>query len=292
MDTTRTRVADAPPVTVPSDTFAVLGRRQRAMLVFRNMLFRSAVVALLIGSFLVVRHAKATFWPTGGHPPNDLFDRIVMWGAIVWSLILPWAVADVAGWLIYRRHTPVTIETRSPDRSRKMPYPVVFRIVTRGDQPATVNATVWSVVEAMQARPLFRFRVEVVSDMPIAGLPEHRAVHAIVVPEEYETMNGATHKARALHYALTVSPVPEEAWVFHLDEESHVTEGVIVGIRQAVSEEEASGLHRIGQGLITYHRDLATNRLYSLADSIRVGDDLGRFHLQYRLHKILFGMHG
>ncbi len=206
-------------------------------------------------------------------------------------MILPWAVADVAGWLIYRRHTPVTMETRSPDRSRKMPYPVVFRIVTRGDQPDTVIATVWSVVESMQARPLFRFRVEIVSDMPITGLPEHRAVHAIVVPED-QTMNGATHKARALHYALTVSPVPDEAWVFHLDEESHVTEGVIVGIRQAVTEEEASGLHRIGQGLITYHRDLATNRLYSLADSIRVGDDLGRFHLQYRLHKILFGMHG
>jgi egghead protein (zeste-white 4 protein) len=29
-----------------------------------------------------------------------------------------------------------------------------------------------------------------------------------------------------------------------------------------------------------------------MADSIRVGDDLGRFHLQYRLGQILFGMHG
>ena len=144
----------------------------------------------------------------------------------------------------------------------------------------------------MQARPLFRFRVEVVSDVPIDDLPRHPAVNAIVVPEDYDTMNGATHKARALHYALTVSPVPNTAWIFHLDEESHVTEGLIVGIRQAVTEEEASGTLRIGQGLITYHRDLATNRVYSMADSIRVGDDLGRFHLQYRLHKILFGMHG
>lgn len=215
-----------------------------------------------------------------------------MWGAVVWSMILPWAVADVAGWLIYRRHTPVTIETRTRDLSRKMPFPVVFRIVTRGDQPATVIATVWSVVESMQARPLFHYRVEVVGDMPIEGLPNHRAVHPIVVPEDYQTMNGATHKARALHYGLTVSPIPDTAWIMHLDEESHVTEGLIVGIRQAVTEEEASGKLLIGQGLVTYHRDLASNKVYSMADSIRVGDDLGRFHLQYRLHEILFGMHG
>jgi egghead protein (zeste-white 4 protein) len=284
MDVTRARTADASRAAPPGASSALLPPRLRLTLIVRNTIFRLAVVAMLVMSFLVVRHAKALFWPTGGHPPHNLFDHVVMWGAVVWSLILPWAVADVAGWLIYRRHTPVTVET--------MPYPVVFRIVTRGDQPATAIATTWSVLETMQTRPLFRFRVEVVSDVPIDGLPRHPAVNAIVVPEDYDTMNGATHKARALHYALTVSPVPNTAWIFHLDEESHVTEGLIVGIRQAVTEEEASGTLRIGQGLITYHRDLATNRVYSMADSIRVGDDLGRFHLQYRLHKILFGMHG
>ena len=292
MDVTRTRTADASRAAPPGGFSALLPFRLRLTLIVRNTIFRLAVVATLLMSFLVVRHAKALFWPTGGHPPHDLFDHVVMWGAVVWSLILPWAVADVAGWLIYRRHTPVTIETRTPDRSRTMPHPVVFRIVTKGDQPATAIATTWSVLETMQARPLFRFRVEVVSDVPIDDLPRHPAVNAIVVPEDYDTMNGAAHKARALHYALTVSPIPDTAWIFHLDEESHVTEGLIVGIRQAVTEEEAAGTLRIGQGLITYHRDLATNRVYSMADSIRVGDDLGRFHLQYRLHKILFGMHG
>lgn len=292
MDATRTKTSGATPTAEPGGRLPTLSTRDRIIFVVRNTIFRLTVVTMLVGIFLLIRHAKAVVWPSGGHPPNDLFDRVVMWGAVVWSMILPWAVADVAGWLIYRRHTPVTLETRKPDLARKMPYPVVFRIVTRGDQPATAIATTWSVLETMQARPLFRFRVEVVSDIPIEGLPQHPAVNAIVVPEGYETMNGATHKARALHYALTVSPVPDNAWVLHLDEESHVTEGLIVGIRQAVIEEEQAGTLRIGQGLITYHRDLASNKVYSMADSIRVGDDLGRFHLQYRLHKILFGMHG
>ena len=146
MDVTRARTADASRAAPPGGSSALLPARLRLTLIVRNTIFRLAVVAMLVMSFLVVRHAKALFWPTGGHPPHDLFDHVVMWGAVVWSLILPWAVADVAGWLIYRRHTPVTIETRTPDRSRTMPHPVVFRIVTKGDQPATAIATTWSVL--------------------------------------------------------------------------------------------------------------------------------------------------
>jgi hypothetical protein len=170
MEITRARHVAPPPLDSSGGDVRVLSLSFRFMLWARNMLFRFAVVALLVGSFLVVRHAKAAFWPTGGHAAHNLFDHVVQWGAIVWSLILPWAVADVAGWLIYRRHTPVTVEaSRSPGLSRRMPHPVAFRIVTRGDQPSTAIATTWSVLEAMQSRPLFRFRVEVVSDTPIEG---------------------------------------------------------------------------------------------------------------------------
>ena len=258
----------------------------------RNWLFRLGVIASMLVIFLAIRHLKGVAWPQGGHPAHNLFDQIVAWSALTWILMVPWAIADVAGWLLYRRHTPVTEEARGGIPSRTIPYPVVFRIVTRGDQPVTVIATVNAVLEAMRARPSFRYRVEVVSDVPVEGLPSHASVHAIVVPADFETSNGATHKARALHYALCASTLPDDTWIMHLDEESHVTEELIAGIREAVSEEERTGAHRIGQGLITYHRGLASNKLFSLADSIRVGDDLGRFHLQYRMHRILFGMHG
>ena len=261
-------------------------------LAFRNTVFRIAVIAMLTLIFVGIRYLKAALWPDGGHPAHNLFDQIVAWSALTWALTLPWALADIVGWMLYRRHTPATEETRPQTRTRRMRYQVVFRIVTRGDQPATVIATVCSVIEAMRARPSFRYRIEVVSDMPVEGLPRHEAVNAIVVPDDYETSNGATHKARALHFAMLISRIPDDAWILHLDEESHVTEELIVGIREAVTEEERSGNHRIGQGIITYHRDLASNKLYSLADSIRVGDDMGRFHLQYRMHRILFGMHG
>jgi hypothetical protein len=103
MDVMRTRTSRASRAARPGGSVPQLSSRLRLTLFVRNTIFRLAVVAMLVGCFALVRHAKAVFWPTGGHPPHNPFDHLVMWGAVVWSLILPWAVADVAGWLIYRR---------------------------------------------------------------------------------------------------------------------------------------------------------------------------------------------
>ena len=275
-----------------ADALGVPSRAFRASMWARNMGFRLGILAMLVGSFLLIRYLKHQVWPHGGHPAHNPLDHVVQWGAILWTAIAPWAVADIAGWMLFRRHTVSSEMARREDAGPPMPHEVVFRIVTRGDQPNIVRATVWSIVEAMQRRPLFPFAVEVVSDEPVQGLPDDPAVRAIVVPPDYETPKRATHKARALHYAILVSPVADDTWVLHLDEESHATQELIVGIRDAVIEEERTGRHRIGQGLITYQRDIRKNVVYTMADSIRVGDDMGRFYLQYRLHSILFGMHG
>lgn len=49
----------------------------------------------------------------------------------------------------------------------------------------------------------------------------------------------------------------------------------------------------IGQGVILYSRyDTIENLLTTLADTIRVGDDYGRFRFQYGMNKAYFGMHG
>ena len=209
MDETRTQTTTRPlrRVHLPEATRhpAPVGRS----LAIRNLVFRVGVIAFMLVLFLAIRHLKGVVWPHGGHAAHNAFDHVVAWSALSWVLMVPWAMADVIGWMLYRRHTPVTEETRQQTSTKRMRHPVVFRIVTRGDQPATVIATIWAVLEAMQARASFRFRVEVVSDRAIAGLPDHESVDAVVVPEEYETTNGATHKARALHYALSVSRLPD-----------------------------------------------------------------------------------
>jgi egghead protein (zeste-white 4 protein) len=246
----------------------------------------------MVGVFIAVRLIKAFLWADAGHVPTGLLEEIVRWAGITWALLLPWALADVLGWLFFRRHTWVTEEVASGNSPAMMSHIVSFRIVTRGDQPHVVVETVENILATMSRRPLFPFSIEVATDLAIPSLPSYPVVRQIVVPENYQTSNGATHKARALQYALETSTLEDHDWVLHLDEESHITEELVVGIREAVTEEEVSGEHRIGQGLILYHRDLESNQLFTLADSIRVADDVGRFHLQYRLNRLLFGMHG
>jgi egghead protein (zeste-white 4 protein) len=48
----------------------------------------------------------------------------------------------------------------------------------------------------------------------------------------------------------------------------------------------------IGQGVILYGTQEPDNWLTTLADSVRVGDDFGKFRIQYELHEPLIGMHG
>ena len=145
----------------------------------------------------------------------------------------------------------------------------------------------------MQALPLFRYVIEVITDTSHGGLPAPATdLRYIQVPRDYQTPRGSRAKARALHYALQVSPIPDNAWIVHLDEESRPTPSGIRGIARMIAEEEASGQLRIGQGAITYHRDLDRQPFFTLADCIRTGSDLGRLFLSMRLGVPLFGLHG
>lgn len=143
----------------------------------------------------------------------------------------------------------------------------------------------------MDEAPLFPYTVELVTDQ-VLPVPESDAVTTILVPPDYQTPAGARFKARALNYALEASTVSDTTWLFHLDEETHITPSVVRGIRSAIIDEEASGELRIGQGVVLYHRDIGQHPFLTLADSVRTGDDLGRFRLQHQFGQTAFGMHG
>lgn len=254
----------------------------------RNAAFRAAVLGLFVLVFAAIRLFKALVWSETAAPPEGFFGTLMMWGSITWIVLIPWAVADLMGWMIFRRHSPASDGHTGPP----IDHAVAFRIVSRGDQPVVVCDTVQVILDTMEGRPLFPYSVEVVTDVPVPGLPEHPAVTPLLVPAGYATAQGATHKARALQYALEHSSLPDDGWILHLDEESHITPEVIEGIRAAVAAEEATGTLRVGQGLILYDRGIEQNTFLTLADSVRVADDMGRFYLQYRFNRILFGMHG
>ena len=175
---------------------------------------------------------------------------------------------------------------------------VCWRVVSPGTNPEALFATVESIRVQMLRSPLFPYIIEVVTDLPVP-LPEMDDVSHLLVPEDYETPNKSLFEARALNYAIQNSPLPDDAWIVHLDEETHPTRSGVEGVAMMIREEEEGGRHRkgsdrhrIGQGCILYNRDWKTHPFLTLADTMRTGDDMGRFYLQYRLGRTLFGMHG
>lgn len=201
---------------------------------------------------------------------GSMLDTILL---SAWVIPLPLALVAVFGLMHYRN-------TVKPSR---LSAPLVFRVVTRGDNVEAVKKTVANIRATMAGiKTPPEWWIEVVTDKPL-GIPEQ-----LVVPDDYQTPNGAKWKARALHYALQASRARYNDWIFHLDEESQIDKNTVIGISQFMHDHPG----KIGQGAILYNRELLTNPWLTLADSLRTGDDIGRFYAQYKAGHCAFGMHG
>lgn len=263
-----------------ADSITLAERPERGLTTLGFRLWVLPGIALLVWGLFALQNA---LWPEG-RVPGSIAEQVVSWAGYVWAVPIVPALLALAGLVTYRK--PVyPRRTLTPIENL-----VSFRIVARGENAFRLRQTIESIRAEMVRLPLFPFVIEVVTDLAV-DLGNHDLLH-YVVPSGFRTARGSRFKARALEYAVEQSRLPEDAWILHLDEESYLTPSLITGIHAAISEEEATGEHRIGQGAILYHRDLPSRPFLSLADSIRTGDDLGRFHLQHRLGVTLFGLHG
>lgn len=176
-----------------------------------------------------------------------------------------------------------------------------FRIVTRGKHPHLVRSNVRQAASVLSATlPAHLYCLEVTTDNPLdlENTCPGMALE-ILVPEDYSPANGCRFKARALHYAVQHSEARDEDWIVHLDEETRFDRETVRSIldhcvKQA--QQVAAGIKRygnIGQGVILYGtQEEPDNWVTTLADSVRVGDDLGKFRIQYEMNEAFIGMHG
>jgi hypothetical protein len=118
----------------------------------------------------------------------------------------------------------------------------------------------------------------------------------VVVPKEYKCPSGAKFKARALHYAILNSRATRNDWVVHLDEETRFDEDTVKHtlhhcVEQAAEVDRGEKKYGdVGQGVIIYGSAIHfENYVTTLADSVRVGDDYGKFRLQYETKRPLIG---
>jgi egghead protein (zeste-white 4 protein) len=252
---------------------------------WRQLRHRTAVVSLVLAFITIFYAVEHLLWPYSLHPTSLLGD-LWSWLDALWVASFVPAMFELTGLMMWR----------SPRAQRQqIPALVCWRIVSRGINVEALRDTILSCREEMASCSLFPYVIEVVIDTNPPGMslpPPALDLRYIVVPKDYRTPGHSFAKARALNYALWHSPLPDTAWLVHMDEESHPTASSIIGIASAIHEEELSGQLRIGQGTITYHRDLANHPFFTLADSIRTGSDLGRLYLSMRVGVPLFGLHG
>lgn len=246
--------------------------------------FRLAIILGMVGLFFGLLTLQNALWHDGREPVK-VWEHILGWLSISWILPLPAAVVGFIGLMMYRAPMSPVAPVDRMDRL------VSFRVVSRGQNRAALAGTVANIRAQMRYWPLFPYRIEVVTDIPV-DLGANADLTQAVVPPDYQTAKGSLFKARALHYMLEHSDLPDEAWIMHLDEESHISASLVAGIRSAVTEEEERGTYRIGQGAILYQGNLRTHTFLTLADMIRTGEDLSRFHFQHRLGTTIFGLHG
>jgi egghead protein (zeste-white 4 protein) len=247
---------------------------------------RTRIVLCMTLAILGLYLLQDFLWPVAAQPAS-FADSLWDSASVVWlGAVIP-GLLGLLGALAFRH--PTHLDTVAPIRQL-----VVFRIVTRGTNREAVASTILRCVDEMEKTPLFRYLVEtVIEDDPGVGdLPQGDAIRYLVIPRNYATANTSLYKARALHFALEYSDIPEDAWLVHLDEETQPTPSGIKGIAQMIREEEKSGQLRAGQGALLYHRDWKKHPFLTLADNVRTGDDFARFHFQHKLGRTIFGLHG
>lgn len=253
---------------------------------------RITVTVLLLASVAVFYGFQQLIWPNSA-PPHDLLQEAWSWCGVLWTVAVIPAVFETVGLYLWR--APRGTELFIPQR-------VCWRIVSRGINREALTESIEACRREMARTPLFRYTIEVVVDSnPEAlGLPAAGGdLTYVTVPADYQTENGTAAKARALNYALWNSSINGTmTWIVHMDEESHPTRSGIIGIANAIHEEvlrttaDPSLTPRVGQGMITYHREWKHHPFFTLSDCIRTGSDVGRLYFAMKIGVPLFGLHG
>jgi len=108
-------------------------------------------------------------------------------------------------------------------------------------------------------------------------------IRLITVPTRYRTPNGTRFKARASHYSHELRVREHEdrddVWVLHMDDDTGVGPDTALAMARFIEEQFQAGrdAKHMAQGILTYPREHAGNRLTWLADSARPAEDVARF---------------
>ena len=209
--------------------------------------------------------------------------------SVVWTLPVLTSAVGMAG--------AVTAAGHVRRRRLRPPVPravtellvVVVPTIGRLDTLPALTRVVGSLCDHLP--PLFpRLRVDVVMEEGCAAHDQilelatgRRPVRIVTVPSRYRTPGGTRFKARANQYAhearLRDAEAGPDVWVLHMDDDTGVGPDTAQALAEFIDTQRSAGdeaLH-LAQGVLSYPREFAENRLTWLADAVRPGCDLSLF---------------
>ncbi|ORY35995.1 hypothetical protein BCR33DRAFT_702019 [Rhizoclosmatium globosum] len=209
--------------------------------------------------------------------------NIACYWKIGWLLPLPYTMICLFG-LILPYRTPKFLDYAREGIKKRRLDNLYIVTVTKGDNREAVYRA-WQAHKHLESFHS-SIRVHVLTDEPYF----FEGINCYTCPKAFSTGN-SKYKARALEWYRQTMKFTEHDWILHLDEESVIDDESVKRVLEFIWYEKD---YHFGQGVILYNQyKYWSNWIFTVADAIRVGDDLSRFHLQYTyFHRPIFGAHG
>ncbi|KAJ3185471.1 hypothetical protein HDU87_000092 [Geranomyces variabilis] len=211
---------------------------------------------------------------------TELWNVTCYW-KLGWLLPIPYTLICFFGLALPFRTPKFIYDSDMPKRRVDNLY---ILTVTKGDNRDAVYRS-WNAHKHLERlHPCVR--VHVLTDEPYF----FENINCYTCPKNFTTAN-SKYKARALEWYRQTMRYTEHDWVLHLDEESVIDDESVKRVLEFIWYERECTW---GQGVIMYNQyNYWNNWIFTVADAIRVGDDLSRFHLQYTyFRRPIFGAHG
>ncbi|KAJ3125513.1 hypothetical protein HK098_000200 [Nowakowskiella sp. JEL0407] len=270
---------------VPSRSYALDGEDDKSKRTNRGN--TKALMALIaeMWIFHIAIILGSTYWMVFYNPINFYTDTELWNASCYWKLVfllpMPYTIVCLFGLALPFR-TPKFLYHDKLKKRRCDNFYILT--VTRGNNREAVYRA-WNAHKHLE-RLHPSVRVHVLTDEPFF----FENINCYTCPKAFSTAK-SKYKARALEWYRQTMRYTEYDWIMHLDEESVIDDETVRRCLEFIWYEEDC---HWGQGVILYNQyKFWSNWIFTVADALRVGDDLSRFQLQYTYFKRpLFGAHG
>jgi cellulose synthase/poly-beta-1,6-N-acetylglucosamine synthase-like glycosyltransferase len=261
-------------------------------------------------------HWRPAYWPLALSFLVDLV--IVGWFTTPFVGVLGWPLTVLWTWPILSTLIGIAgiRRTRKILRKSKARWPgdtltrcedfliVVVSTIGRYDTYPALERSVLSYIAHLPTWfPQLRIDIVIDEGCEAAGQIARLAarselIRLVTVPMRYRTANGTRFKARASHYSnelrIREHEARDDVWVLHMDDDTGVGPDTAQAMARFIAEQLQAGhdAKHMAQGILTYPREYATNRLTWLADSARPAEDVARFSAWTGSGTPRAGLHG